>query len=370
MNVVWINRSFLHYRVDVYIALNKLLGGDFVLITSAHLIAEEIKNELNEAGVHVIYLDNERVLIEAGAFGKKSLFISYQPGLYKLIKGLNPAALIVEGFAKWSMVAIFFKLFMKIPVVVSYERTLHTERNNGFIKRGYHRFYANYIANTFCINGVETKRYLESLGVEVSVMHEGAMSARAGLDNCFIRDDCSIVRFLFVGQLIERKGVVHLLRAWKKVTSDSDDCELTIVGDGPDVELLQKYVCECNIKNITFSGAVPHSEISNYYLSHHVLVIPTLEDNWSLVVPEAMAYSMPIITTIYNGCSPELVTKNNGVVVDPLDYEELSSAMLFFVKNRERIRDFGCVSFDISRKFTPEDVAQCFKDALLGLDVT
>ena len=76
---------------------------------------------------------------------------------------------------------------------------------------------------------------------------------------------------------------------------------------------------DLGLTNVYFIGKVDYDNLPNYYQSADVFVIPTLEDNWSLVVPEAMASGLPILSSVYNGCYPEYVTEDNGWVFDPLD---------------------------------------------------
>ena len=62
--------------------------------------------------------------------------------------------------------------------------------------------------------------------------------------------------------------------------------------------------------------------------------MPTIEDNWSLVVPEAMACGLPVATSIYNGCYPELVNKNlNGMVFDTFNMHTIIDTLAFFHKH-------------------------------------
>lgn len=59
--------------------------------------------------------------------------------------------------------------------------------------------------------------------------------------------------------------------------------------------------------------------------------MPTIEDNWSLVIPEAMACGLPVATSIYNGCYPELVKKDiNGYVFDTYKQETILDALDYF----------------------------------------
>ena len=105
-----------------------------------------------------------------------------------------------------------------------------------------------------------------------------------------------------------------------------------------------------------FTGGIDYSIIYKYYAISDVFIIPTLEDNWSLVVPEAMACGLPIACSIYNGCHPELVHKdNNGITFDPLDQESVTNALHYF--HTVDLKQFGKRSIEIEKDFNPHNTA-------------
>ena len=91
------------------------------------------------------------------------------------------------------------------------------------------------------------------------------------------------------------------------------------MGDGPERQSLEQSAKSKGL-NVRFIGPVDYDKLAPYYAAADAFIIPTLEDNWSLVVPEAMACGLPILCSKYNGCWPELVQEGrNGWVFDPLD---------------------------------------------------
>jgi glycosyltransferase involved in cell wall biosynthesis len=99
---------------------------------------------------------------------------------------------------------------------------------------------------------------------------------------------------------------------------------LVLVGSGPDEAALRQQAAELNLRSVHFVGSVEYDQLPAYYCAADVFIIPTLEDNWSLVVPEAMACGLPILCSKYNGCWPELIHEGrNGWVFDPLDPAEI-----------------------------------------------
>jgi|LFRM01.2.fsa_nt_gb glycosyltransferase involved in cell wall biosynthesis len=134
---------------------------------------------------------------------------------------------------------------------------------------------------------------------------------------------------LYVGQLIERKGIQYLVSAYKLFKRDNNDACLVIVGDGPIRDNLQEICIKQKIDDVIFTGWVSEKEKVIYYSIADVFVLPTLEDVWGLVVNEAMCCGLPIITTNAAGCSIDLVENGyNGYIVDSGDAEQLYYALL------------------------------------------
>lgn len=115
--------------------------------------------------------------------------------------------------------------------------------------------------------------------------------------------------YLFSGQIVKRKGLEYLLNAWEKHIKVHSDDNLIIIGFGDLYSPLKDKYKE--YKSIFFKGRIEYNEVYKYYAIADVFILPTIEDNWSLVIPEAMACGLPVATSIYNGCYPELVKKTS-----------------------------------------------------------
>lgn len=129
---------------------------------------------------------------------------------------------------------------------------------------------------------------------------------------------------LTIGQFIYRKGFDILLKAWSYV--QQDDWGLYIIGGEPTPEY-QRLIEEYSLKNVHFVGFLRKDEISEYYQAADLFVLPTREDIWGLVINEAMAYGLPVITTDRCGAGVELVDNTNGRIIKADNESALASAM-------------------------------------------
>lgn len=149
------------------------------------------------------------------------------------------------------------------------------------------------------------------------------------------------------------------MRAHKKYPNDI----LILVGAGDLGEVLkEKYAL---IDSIKFVGAVPYSDIYKYYAIADVFVIPTIEDNWSLVVPEAMSCGLPVATSIYNGCHTDLIYEGeNGITFDTFQQDSIVKALDSF--HYRNLKDMGEKSKQIETTFNTENCARRTFDAIVS----
>ena len=98
-------------------------------------------------------------------------------------------------------------------------------------------------------------------------------------------------------------------------------------------------------------------DIHKYYAVADVFILPTIEDNWSLVIPEAMSCGLPVSTSIYNGCHPELVKKDvNGITFDSFKQESILEALDYF--HYVDLKAFGRNSIELEKEFNTENSAR------------
>jgi glycosyltransferase involved in cell wall biosynthesis len=162
--------------------------------------------------------------------------------------------------------------------------------------------------------------------------------------------------FAVIGRLISRKGVKEMLREWRNFDNPLKNVKLLFVGEGDLSEDINEFCQSRSDSDVALLSDYSYDDIHVIYASVDSLIVPTLEDNWSLVVPEAMACSLPIICSQFNGCWPELVTPENGIVVNPLSSGEISDAMTSLIQ--ADISSMGKRSREIVESFTPDKAAQ------------
>jgi glycosyltransferase involved in cell wall biosynthesis len=314
---------------------------------------------------------------EFNDFANTSYRIVYQPGIFKKIGNTKPAVLVGDGFFQWTTFAFLYKIIKKVPLVVCYERTFHTERNAQWYRTLYRKLMIKFIDAMSC-NGQLSLEYTKSLGISESRITIGHMVA----DSKKLVDAFELISvtgknllrqkfgqpelaFLAVGRLNERKGIRELIRGWSLLEQNSNEkLMLIIIGNGPLEKELKTLAKRLNLRRVIFYGSVDYNDIARYYAVADVFVMPTLEDNWSLVVPEAMACGLPVICSKYNGCYPELIEPGkNGWIFDPLDKEDTFQALKKCVESKLELKQMGEKSKKIISHHTPQHAAHAILDA-------
>lgn len=158
-----------------------------------------------------------------------------------------------------------------------------------------------------------------------------------------------------VGQFIFRKGFDVLLKACNKL---GNDVGIYIIGGDPTeeyLELIQKY----GLNNVHFEDFKAKEELSEYYKAADLFVLPTREDIWGLVVNEAMAYGLPVITTDKCVAGLELIEDSkNGYIVAANEDKELSKRMNLIINDMSLSKDMAFNNLSKINKYTIENMAK------------
>ena len=175
------------------------------------------------------------------------------------------------------------------------------------------------------------------------------------------------VTFVYVGRLWWGKGVNYLLDAFAEVQQRLQDStvSLLLLGDGADERKLREQCRRKSIQNVVFAGFKQKPELPPYYAASDVFVFPTLGDPYGLVVDEAMACSLPIISTSEAGEIRDRVEEAvNGYIVPPEDPLALADKMQLLARDPEARARMGAASFEKIKDHTPEGWAKDFEAAV------
>lgn len=376
MRVLYANPIFSDYRLPFYKRLNELFNGEFYVMYSPYRYRYEnmdaLLPKIEERLRDIAYpYEGETIKKIRKPFNKDFDAYTRIPFLRHFSASLakcKPEVLITEGFFQWTPMVAWYAWRHHLPVYIGYERTKHTERFIPFYKVWQRKLMDKFVTGYFA-NGTETREYLLSLGIKDKKIHIAGMNAdgeglRKGIVSVSEEEKQGFkqslglgkgISYLYSGQMIPRKGVCYLLDAWREHTKKYSEDSLILIGGG---ELLEEFKQRyADLKTAHILGKVPYDEVHRYYAISDVFVIPTLEDNWCLVVPEAMSCGMPVACSKYNGGAVDLIREGeNGTVFDPLNPDSMLASLAFF--HGKDLKAMGKRSIELEEPWNTENAAK------------
>ena len=152
----------------------------------------------------------------------------------------------------------------------------------------------------------------------------------------------STPHILCLGRLVPAKGQHVLLGAAVKLRDSGTDFQLTFVGDGPDRQSLEQRTAKLGLSDrVEFTGAIGQDEVHRYYDRTDVFVLPSFAEGVPVVLMEAMAKEIPVISTRITGI-PELIEhEKSGLLVPAADTQALTDAIQRLIDDPELRKRLG-----------------------------
>lgn len=167
-----------------------------------------------------------------------------------------------------------------------------------------------------------------------------------------------------IGQFIHRKGFDILLESWRDL---DNKYQLIIVGGGEEKSTYKQIIHDKGYKNVQLMEFMEKEQLFQYYYAADAFVLPTREDIWGLVVNEAMACGLPVITTDMCLASDELLKDtNSGYIVPVENAEALHNAMEKLLES-DKSQEMGKNGLVKIREYTYENVVKAHVEAITKL---
>jgi len=354
------------YRIPVFNALAKHENVDLHVVFLA-----ETDSSLREWPIYKNEISfSYRVLrsLRIRAAGHNLLF---NWGLRACFRELAPQTILCGGynyFASWQ--ALWWARHHQVDFVLWSESNWHDSRKG---HRWVEFMKAYFVARCerFVVPGKASFEYLQSLGVSEdriniapnAVGNElfAAQAERVRAESTEFRTRFGLpARFLlFVGRLVEAKGVFDLLEAYGKLGDDvRSQAGLVFAGDGAARAQLEEKAKSISRATICFPGFVHREDLAGFYALAEALILPTHSDPWGLVVNEAMACGLPVVVTDVAGCSSDLVENGwNGYVVAMGNSVALKDAIDVILRKPELQQEMSLRSIQRIQNYSPEACA-------------
>jgi glycosyltransferase involved in cell wall biosynthesis len=284
------------------------------------------------------------------------------------LKRLQPDAIVSEQFGCRSLLSGLYKTFRRrVPLVYLVSLSEHTEQGRGLMRRVLRKWLARK-ADCVGVNGSSGERYLHELGVPRDRTSIVPYTMVPGVFDQVrpTRPPESAHRLLYSGQFIELKGLVQFTTALSRWAAEHPHrrVEFNLVGYGPERQAIADVETPTNL-SLRFLGKRSFHELGEVYGQHGVLVLPTLSDEWGMVVNEAMTAGMPVLGSRYSQAVTELcVEGETGWTFRPDHDDELVDAIDATLNTSvDRLNEMRSACREKVAPITPEYAAE----QLLGM---
>lgn len=183
----------------------------------------------------------------------------------------------------------------------------------------------------------EAIKYGCTCDIQVSPMGIDTRTFNPDRSDTSIRSEYGITGpfLLFVGRLVEKKGLEYLIRAMHKVLASHPTSKLLVIGDGPFKKQLEELTGELQLqKAIIFAGSKSHEQLPVYFATADIFIGPSIvaesgdSEGFGLVFAEAMSCGAPVIATDLPAVRDIVIEGETGFLVRQKDSDHIAERVL------------------------------------------
>ena len=313
------------YRVDLFYYMQTHIN-DFEIhvIYCAQNESNRCWSVNDEKIKNAHYLKTKKITIRK-KYDTKYIYIPMN--LWEEISKVDPDVIIAWEYNLVALISLLWCKVHKTPYISLTDGTLYSERNINVLQKISRKIISRECSAAIASSS-KAKEKLLTWGIEENKIFVSLLTVDI-TEIAKIEYDPIPGRLLYVGSMIERKGLDLLISALKYVNVDF--C-LHIVGNGTETEIqtLNNRIKESNLKGtVEFCGFKQGKDLMKEYQQAQIFVFPTREDCFGLVLLEAACAGVPIISSKYADGAYDIIEEGiNGNIVDPYDEKAFGRAIL------------------------------------------
>lgn len=351
-----------NYDIKIFISTHKQPNRDFTWVDYSNF-NYKVKKSKN-------------IFINLGKINKKSPFIHLPIGLFLDLIEFKPDVILSSQLGFRTILAIIYGKLFGVPVIPWLGLSMYTERGNSNL-RNYIRRIILKLVPCVCTNMADAIKYVhETLNVPlerifstpytIDVVNYSSKVQNESITNNILQNHKIV--FLYVGQMVERKGILNLVNSLTLLNDiEKEKCSFSFIGG----KLSDGIIEQLDSMKITFQNKpfIIPDELYREYALADVFIFPTLEDEWGVVLHEAAAAKLPIISSIYAGATKEFVSDGlNGYIFDPLDANQIYNAIKKIIETPKiELINMGSKSYNLAKHidvdFTASNMCDAFEYA-------
>lgn len=171
-------------------------------------------------------------------------------------------------------------------------------------------------------------------------------------------------KIIYVGRFGIEKGVLRLLKSWKLIEKDLPGWTLDLYGDGEEKEKIVNFIEDNDLSyTVKLKGWV--NDVTEYFKDYAFLVLPSDREGFPLVLLEAQALGLPVVSyDILTGPSEIINHNKDGILVEEKNIEKFAKAMLFLANNPQTRKNFSKNALENVKKFSKERILDIWRKIL------
>jgi phosphatidylinositol alpha-mannosyltransferase len=172
-----------------------------------------------------------------------------------------------------------------------------------------------------------------------------------------------VPNILFVGRMEPRKGLIHLLRAFRKLQRDGVRARLLLVGTGPGEREARRYVLTRQLDDVEFLGRVSEAQKAQLFKTADIYVSPaTGRESFGIVLLEAMSAGAPVICSDIHGYRGVVRRERDGILVEPGNADALAASIRRLIDDPALRAQLSRAGEERAQLFTWERVGQAVEE--------
>jgi glycosyltransferase involved in cell wall biosynthesis len=361
--VIILNNEIMPYRIPLFKRLAEC-GNYAIKVLYSTKRSSERQWSLNEADLEFPYsiLKAWMFRLAKPNYGEwRSIW--FNPSLIFELFREKPAVIIAYEYSLPAFTAYVYSKLSGCAFLIWSEMTPHSSRN---LSRGQRFMRRLLLAHVDAVIGT-SKAACDYFRAQ-SLPEEKIFLAPQTLNIQFWQESSKLQKehppsVLYVGYLNERKGLRHLIVAFRFVHQKMPHARLLLAGAGDLQAELERLASDMG-DAVRFLGFCEPERLPEIYAEADVFVLPSLEDTFGVVAAEALASGLPLIVSSYAGIASHLEHERNAFIVEPTQHEALAEAMQRLLDDKTLAKTFVEESRRFLESLSPETNTRVFETAL------
>jgi 1,2-diacylglycerol 3-alpha-glucosyltransferase len=291
--------------------------------------------------------------------------------LISTLSQLNPDVLVVAGYGEPPMlVATLWGLGMRKPTIL-----LSATKEDDTTRSWWSEIPKRLLIKAYkaaLVGGMPQKRYLIKLGMSSHAIFTGYnVVGNQDFHPDKIRGFANPhpkPYFLTINRFVPKKNLIRLVGSYAAYREMAGDraWDLILCGDGELRSAIEPKIIELNLQNcVHLPGFLQQNELLPYFAHASCFVHASIQEQWGLVVNEAMAAGLPVLVSNRCGCFEDLVIEGvNGFGFDPDNSPQITNLMLKISSEEVNLKQMGLAALEHIQQFSPEYFANSLMQAV------